>query len=183
MLVRLITVWLEVRVLPGPPRSLSNLQFSWRRPRSPQLAGSCACVSVSAETVSGLKSTVMVVKATHDRHRCDAAFVLDGTSPSPSLMVSRGGCPFCSPLYGVHRDGKSKKRAPMTPINPADEFLKHAAECQQMAKATRNPASKATWDRMAVRWLQCAERAKNQKVATRARVPVRRQAEISSAHY
>ena len=56
----------------------------------------------------------------------------------------------------------------MTPINPADEFLKHAAECQQMAKATRNPASKATWNRMAVRWLQCAERAKNQKVATRA---------------
>jgi hypothetical protein len=104
-------------------------------------------------------------------------------SPAPSLMVSRGGCPFCSPLYGVHRDGKSKKRAPMTPINPADEFLKHAAECQQMAKATRNPASKATWNRMAVRWLQCAERAKNQKVATRARVPVRRQAEISSAHY
>jgi len=71
----------------------------------------------------------------------------------------------------------------MTPINPADEFLKHAAECQQMAKATRNPASKATWNRMAVRWLQCAERAKNQKVVTRARVPVRRQAEISSAHY
>jgi len=73
----------------------------------------------------------------------------------------------------------------MTPINPADEFLKHAAECQQMAKATRNPASKATWNRMAVRWLQCAERAKNQKVATRARarVPVRRQAEVSSAHY
>ena len=33
----------------------------------------------------------------------------------------------------------------MTPINPADEFLKHAAECQQMARATRNPASKATW--------------------------------------
>src|SRR4051812_42012314 len=27
----------------------------------------------------------------------------------------------------------------MTPMNPADEFLKHAAECQQMAKATRNP--------------------------------------------
>ena len=66
----------------------------------------------------------------------------------------------------------------MTPINPADEFLKHAAECQQMARATRNPASKATWNRMAERWLQCAERAKNQKVATRARVPIRRQAEV-----
>jgi hypothetical protein len=49
-------VWLEVRVLPGPPRSLSNLRFSPRRPRSPPLAGCCGCVSVSAETVSGLKA-------------------------------------------------------------------------------------------------------------------------------
>ena len=82
-----------------------------------------------------------------------------------------------------NRDGKPKKRAPMTPINPADEFLKHAAECQQMAKATRNPANKGTWNWMAERWLQCAERAKNQKVATRARTPIRRQVEVSSAHY
>src|SRR4030081_2400889 len=51
---QLITVWLEVRVLPGPPRTLPNREISRRRPRSPQLAGSCGCVSVSAETVSGL---------------------------------------------------------------------------------------------------------------------------------
>jgi hypothetical protein len=43
-----------VRILPTPPRSLSNLQFSPRRPRSPPLAGCCGYVSVSAETVSGL---------------------------------------------------------------------------------------------------------------------------------
>ena len=30
--------------------------ISRRRPRSPQLAGCCGCVSVSAETVSGLKA-------------------------------------------------------------------------------------------------------------------------------
>src|SRR3954465_1388940 len=72
------------------------------------------------------------------------------------------------------RDGKPKKRAPMTPINPAEEFAKHAAECKQMARATRNPAIKGTWNRMAERWLQCAERAKNQKVATRTRAPIRR---------
>ena len=52
----LITVWLEVRVLPGPPRILSNREISRRRPRSPQLAGFCGCVSVSADTVSGLKA-------------------------------------------------------------------------------------------------------------------------------
>ena len=27
-------------------------------------------------------------------------------------------------------------------MNPADEFLRHAADCQQMAKFTRDPASK-----------------------------------------
>jgi hypothetical protein len=53
---RLIMIWLEVRILPGPPRILSNREISRRRPRSPQLAGFCGCVSVSADTVSGLKA-------------------------------------------------------------------------------------------------------------------------------
>ena len=39
-------------------------------------------------------------------------------------------------------------------IDPSDEFLRHAADCQQMARFTRDPASKATWSRMAERWLQ-----------------------------
>ena len=42
-------------------------------------------------------------------------------------------------------------------MNPSEEFRKHAADCQQMAKSTRDPASKATWSRMAERWLRCAE--------------------------
>lgn len=42
-------------------------------------------------------------------------------------------------------------------MNPSEEFLRHAADCQQMAKFTRDPASKATWSRMAERWLRCAE--------------------------
>ena len=42
-------------------------------------------------------------------------------------------------------------------MNPSEEFLRHAADCRQMAKFTRDPASKATWSRMAERWLQCAE--------------------------
>ena len=71
----------------------------------------------------------------------------------------------------------------MTLINPSDEFMKQAAECQRMAKATRNPANKATWNRMAERWLQCAERAKNQTITTRPRTLQRRQAESSSALY
>ena len=38
-----------------------------------------------------------------------------------------------------------------------DEFLRHAADCEQMAKFTRDPASKVTWTRMAERFQQCAE--------------------------
>lgn len=53
----------------------------------------------------------------------------------------------------------------MTAMNPIDEFLRHAGDCEQMAKFTRDPASKATWNRMAERWLQCAERFKSESLA------------------
>lgn len=52
-----------------------------------------------------------------------------------------------------------------SPINPSEEFLRHAADCQQMAKFTRDPASKATWRRMAERWLHCAEVFQSQQSA------------------
>ena len=52
-----------------------------------------------------------------------------------------------------------------SPINPSEEFLRHAADCQQMAKFTRDPASKATWSRMAERWLHCAEVFQSQQSA------------------
>jgi hypothetical protein len=58
-------------------------------------------------------------------------------------------------------------------MNPSEEFLKHAADCQQMSKFTRDPESKATWSRMAQRWIDCAERFKNQSQAV-ARTPPKR---------
>jgi hypothetical protein len=74
----------------------------------------------------------------------------------------------------------SKKLAPREVVangggtmNPSDEFLKHAAECQKMAKFTRDPESKATWSRMAARWIDCAERFKSQREAAH-RSPPRR---------
>src|SRR3981081_3694450 len=45
----LITVWLEVRILPGPPRSLSNRKISQRLVKGPQLAGFDVGVLASAE--------------------------------------------------------------------------------------------------------------------------------------
>ena len=49
-------------------------------------------------------------------------------------------------------------------MNPPDEFLKHAAQCEQMAKFTRDTESKATWKRMAERWRRCAERFASQSL-------------------
>ena len=50
-------------------------------------------------------------------------------------------------------------------------------------KDFRNPANKATWNRMAERWLQCAEKAKIQRFAAPARTQLRRQASLSSASF
>jgi hypothetical protein len=63
-------------------------------------------------------------------------------------------------------------------MNPSEEFRRHAAECQQMAKFTRDPASKATWSRMAERWLRCADAFQRQHPAlppARRRSPAGRQ--------
>jgi phytoene/squalene synthetase len=40
---------------------------------------------------------------------------------------------------------------------PAEEFRRHAAECKNMANFTHDRENKAVWNRMAERWLQCAE--------------------------
>ena len=40
---------------------------------------------------------------------------------------------------------------------PAEEFRRHAAECKHMASFTHDRENKAVWNRMAERWLQCAE--------------------------
>jgi hypothetical protein len=58
-------------------------------------------------------------------------------------------------------------------MNPSEEFLRHAADCQQMAKFSRDAASKETWNRMAERWLSCAERFNNE-IAAAHRQPVKR---------
>ena len=41
-------------------------------------------------------------------------------------------------------------------LHPPEEFMRHAADCELMAKSTKDPQSKATWKRMAERWRQCA---------------------------
>jgi hypothetical protein len=50
-------------------------------------------------------------------------------------------------------------------MTPPDEFLKHAADCEQMAKFARDPQGKATWKRMAERWRRCAEKFTSESLA------------------
>ena len=63
-------------------------------------------------------------------------------------------------------------------MNPPEEFLRHAADCQRMAKFTRDPTSKQTWSRMAERWLRCAEVFKSQSAAAK---PAKRHRSDSAA--
>jgi ferric-dicitrate binding protein FerR (iron transport regulator) len=46
---------------------------------------------------------------------------------------------------------------------PADEFIRHAAECESIAKSSRDPENKKVWRRMAERWTRCAELAQKQE--------------------
>jgi hypothetical protein len=62
----------------------------------------------------------------------------------------------------------------MTPMNPPEEFSKHAAECELMAKFARKPEDKETWRRMAERWLRCAELFTKESLAARDNMPAKR---------
>ena len=42
----------------------------------------------------------------------------------------------------------------------SEDFLRHAAECEYMAKFSRDAHNKAEWRSMAERWIRCAELAK-----------------------
>ena len=48
----------------------------------------------------------------------------------------------------------------MTPSTPSEQFLRHAAECEFMAKFSHDPGNQAAWHGMAERWMRCAELAK-----------------------
>jgi hypothetical protein len=42
-------------------------------------------------------------------------------------------------------------------MSAAEKFRKFASECRVMAEFARSRESKATWDRLAARWVRCAE--------------------------
>ncbi len=50
------------------------------------------------------------------------------------------------------------------------EFRKHAADCETMAKVSKDRETKAVWKRMAERWLLCAKLAEDQDLFQRRRM-------------
>jgi hypothetical protein len=54
-------------------------------------------------------------------------------------------------------DVAPQEREYVSQMHLNDEFLRHAAECELMAKFARKPEDKTTWRQMAERWLRCAE--------------------------
>jgi hypothetical protein len=53
-------------------------------------------------------------------------------------------------------------------MDPSWEFRRHAAECEEMARGTRDAESRGTWSRMAERWRRCAELADGERSAAEA---------------
>jgi hypothetical protein len=50
-------------------------------------------------------------------------------------------------------------------MDASDKFLRFAAECESMAKFTRNAESRATWNGLAERWIRCAQLVERQSAA------------------
>jgi hypothetical protein len=42
-------------------------------------------------------------------------------------------------------------------VDPAEEFRRYAGQCRRMARDSRDRESQATWNRLADRWVRCAE--------------------------
>ena len=50
-------------------------------------------------------------------------------------------------------------------MSPSQQFLRFAADCESMAKLTPGRRNGSDWDRLAQRWLRCAEWAERQSLA------------------
>jgi hypothetical protein len=67
-------------------------------------------------------------------------------------------------------------------MDPAEKFLRFAAECELMAKFTRSPENRTVWTRMAERWLRCARLYESSIVPPGVSARRRRAPSHSSAH-
>jgi hypothetical protein len=77
-----------------------------------------------------------------------------------------------------------RQRGRIARMSPSEKFRKFAQECQAMAKLARSSESKASWSRLAERWIRCAELTERLALAsTHHRVAKRhRRASHSASH-
>ena len=59
-------------------------------------------------------------------------------------------------------------------MNTSEKFMRFAAECEFMAKLTRDRSNKTVWRQMAERWLRCAELLDRQSASSSYAYPQRR---------
>ena len=64
----------------------------------------------------------------------------------------------------------------------SEDFLRHAAECEYMAKFSRDAHNKAVWRSMAERWVRCAELAKQQSAVNSPKARQYRRISANLAH-
>ena len=68
-------------------------------------------------------------------------------------------------------------------MNAVEEFRRHAGECLQMARVTRDRDGKVTWNKLAERWVRCAELAESQAGPPKRRtLKYRNNPDASAAH-
>ena len=69
-------------------------------------------------------------------------------------------------------------------MNASDRFLRFAAECEVMAKFSRNPENRVVWSGLAERWIRCAKLMDQQDLEAYSRRSLKRhpKAAYSSAH-
>jgi hypothetical protein len=53
--------------------------------------------------------------------------------------------------------GRISTKLRVCSMQTTDRFLKFAAECESMAKLSPSPDNRAVWNRLAQRWIRCAE--------------------------
>jgi hypothetical protein len=46
-------------------------------------------------------------------------------------------------------------------LNPSEEFRKYAADCNRMAKLSRDKQDRTAWNQLAERWIVCAVQAES----------------------
>jgi hypothetical protein len=90
---------------------------------------------------------------------------LGGFEPPFSPHNRAGGGTFCADQGLVITS--TKIRGGQSPMNTSEKFLRFAAECEVMAKFTRSAESRATWSRLAERWIRCAEMVDRHGLASR----------------